>query len=233
MAKTILQLWSDTFGDTMPDNNREATSAMSVPTGGSPGVRNPLSTSAKAANLWTSDNQLPQGRASSRIGHLYNAFFSEGWGAESGPWLTDSDATLMAGVEGNATVQDTTQWAADGKGPASDYQSMVYMQGNFVRWSGPDVFKAFHTGQYKGVNYLAMPSDRGGGQFAAFFAAVDDHTQMSEADNSFKRNNYRLGAADPNGPWANFTSYAGADQAMTGRNGTVEDQDTTALGATV
>ena len=56
---------------------------------------------------------------------------------------------------------------------------------------------------------------------------------MSEADNSFKRNNYRLGAANPNGPWANFTSSAGTDQALTGPNSTVEDQDTTEIGAAV
>ena len=230
MAQTLLQRWHNTFGDTSPDNNRVASSAMEVPTGGSPGVQNPLSNSAMAGNRWTSDNQLPQGRASSRIGHLYNAFFSEGWAAETGPWWTDSDATLMRSNEGNQTVQDTSQWPADGTGPEHNYQSMVYMQGNFVRWSGPDVFKAFYTGSYKDVDYT---NGKGGPSFDAFFKAVDDHTMMSEADNSFKRNNYRLGAANPNGPWANFTSYAGTDQALTGPNSTVEDQDTTEIGAAV
>ena len=229
MAQTLLQRWQNTFGSTSPDNNRDAISAKDVAMGGSPGVQNPLSTSAKAANLWTSDNTLPFGRASSRIGHLYNAYFSPEWG-EIGPWMTDTDAALMRGREGNQTVQDTSQWAADSDGPAGDYRAMVAMQGNFVRWSGPDVFKTFHTGQYDGVNYMSMPVNRGGGKFAAFFKAADDYTQMSEADNSYKRSNYRLGAADPNGPWAKFTSYAGADQAPSGNDGAVEDQETTRIG---
>ena len=214
MAKTILQRWHDNFTTSDdPTSNRDKTSAKN----GAFYVSNSLSDDAVGMNNWNAQIPIPAGRFTTKIGMLWNSYFTDrSTDADKNMGYADALAALAEqfGPDQNIRGQADFTIRFDNRTYASEVEAtnkvkQMARKNNFVRAITPtDAINAFHVG------FTTRDGEEVDKGFHAFFAAADEVGLQRKTVKS----NYRLGLADPNGAFGNFTKFALQDKNSNGNN---------------
>ena len=212
MAKTLLQRWHENFTTSDdPTSNRDKTSAKN----GAFYVSNSLSDDAAGMNNWNAQIPIPAGRFTTKIGMLWNSYFTDRQTDEDKKLgVADAVAALAEqfGPDGTLRGQADFTIRFDNRTYASESEAtnkvkQMARKNNFVRAITPtDAINAFKIG------FTTRDGNQVGAGYDAFFAAADEIGLQRKTVKS----NYRLGLADPNGAFGNFTKFALQDKNSNG-----------------
>ncbi len=210
MAKTLLQKWHDNFTTSDdPTSNRDKTSAKN----GSFFVSNSLSDDASGMNNWNAQIPVPSGRFTTKIGMLWNSYFTDrSTDEDKALGFTDAIAAMNFGPDGQLRGQADFTIRFDGRTYASESEAtnkvkQMARKNNFVRAVTPtDAINAFKVG------FTTRDGEEFDAGYDAFFAAGDEVGLQRKTVKS----NYRLGLADPNGAFGSFTKFALQDKNSNG-----------------
>lgn len=214
MAKTILQRWHENFTTSDdPTSNRDKTSAKN----GAFFVSNSLSDDASGMNNWNAQIPVPSGRFTTKIGMLWNSYFTDRQTDEDKKMGIADAVAAMAdqfGPDGQLRGQADFTIRFDGRTYASESEAtnkikQAVRKNNIVRAITPtDAINAFKVG------FTTRDGDQVDKGYDAFFAAVDEIGLQRKTVKS----NYRLGLADPEGAFGNFTKFALQDKNSNGND---------------